>query len=365
MQTSRPAVASGPRQRLEAIVVRGPLRRHGSRLTLALAAALVAVLLLVHWAAVVVLAGQPGPVHHLGYPPILLAAYLFGLRGALLALVVPALVSGPIPVLVEPDPANWAVDEAATLRVFVYLLVALITGVLFDRLRSALDGWRTTAVRVIEREREGMVALARGAEAKDTDTGDHIVRVRHVSERLALAAGMDPEVAADLGWAAMLHDIGKLRVPDALLRKPGPLDSEEQAIVRMHTVWGAEILAEGDAFTNARTVARSHHEDFDGSGYPDGLRAEAIPLPARIVRIADAFDAMTHTRRYQPARGLERAMEELWRCAGHQFDPELVYLFLDLLEHGAPVPRSSRDRFPDVVSSPLKASMRNGQWLAR
>ena len=335
MTTPRPADAPRLRQRLEVISARGRLRRHETRLTLAGAFALVVSLLVLHWAAAMAVGGAPGPIHHLGYPPILLAAYLFGLRGALLVAVVAAAVSGPAPILVRPDPASWAGDESALLRVLAFLLVALITGIAFDHLRSALDAWRTTAIQVAEREEAGMVALARGAEAKDTDTGDHIARVRQVTERLALGAGMDRATAADLGWAAMLHDIGKLHVPDALLGKPGPLTGDEQAIVRMHTIWGAEILAAGEAFATARIVARSHHEDFDGSGYPDGLRGEAIPLAARIVRVADAFDAMTHDRRYQPARGLDWAMEELRHCAGRQFDPDLVRLFLELLETGA------------------------------
>lgn len=347
MDTPLPAVATRLRQRLEAVVAGGRLRRHETALTLATGIALVASLLVLHWATAVAVSAAPGPIHHLAYLPILVAAYLFGLRGALLTALVPALVSGPFPVLVKPDPASWDGHEAAALRVLVFLLVALITGVLFDHLRSALDGWRATALRVSAREREGMVALARGAEAKDTDTGEHIARVASVTERLALATTMDRDEAAGLGWAAMLHDVGKLHVPDAILTKPGPLTSEEEAIVRRHTVWGAEILAEGEAFATARIVARSHHEDFDGSGYPDGLRGEAIPLAARIVRIADAFDAMTHARIYQPARGLGWAMEELARRAERQFDPELVRLFLDLLEADASL--ASFDGFGPVI----------------
>jgi putative two-component system response regulator len=185
-----------------------------------------------------------------------------------------------------------------------------------------------------------MVALARGAEAKDTDTGDHIRRVQAMSERLALAASMDPAAAEALGWAAMLHDVGKLHVPDRILQKAGPLTDAERAVIRMHPIWGAEILAEGEGFEVARRVARWHHEDFDGSGYPDGLRGERIPLEARIVRVADAVDAMTHRRPYQEARSLGWALDELQRCAGRQFDPDLVRLFRDIVAADAELVRS-------------------------
>jgi hypothetical protein len=317
-------------QRLGEVLRRGYLRQHETPLALTAAAGAVLVLLLIHWAAVSSAAGTQGPVHHLAYPAILLAAYLFGLKGALVVTTVPILVSGPFPVLVMA-PASWTWDGGALLRAFIFLTVAVVTGILFDHLRTALDGWRTTAVRVAEREREGMIALARGAEAKDTDTGDHILRVQSLSERLALASGMGQVEAEALGWAAMLHDIGKLRVPDYILTKPAPLTPDEEAIVRLHTIWGERILADGDGYQVARRVVRWHHENFDGSGYPDGLRRDRIPHEARIVRIADAFDAMTHGRRYQAARDLEWAADELTRWAGRQFDPELVRVFLDVL----------------------------------
>ena len=342
-----PAITDGSiGQRLVALVRRGYFRHHETRLALAAGLGSVTVLVLVHWAAVAERAGAAGPVHHLAYLPILLAAYLFGVRGALLVVIVPVLVSGPFPLLVKPDPETWAGDEGAVLRAGVFVLIAIVTGALFDRMRLALDGWRTTAIHVAQREREGMMALARGAEAKDTDTGDHIRRVQGLSERLALATGMGLDDAAAIGWAAMLHDIGKLRVPDHILLKPGRLTPDEEAIVRMHTVWGERILAEGRGYATARHVARWHHENFDGSGYPDGLSRGQIPLAARIVRIADAFDALTHARRYQPARDLDATVAELTRCAGRQFDPELQRMFVDLLD--ASPAFADGDEIPDV-----------------
>jgi putative nucleotidyltransferase with HDIG domain len=272
--------------------------------------------------------GSPNPLNHLGYLPIVLAAFLFGWRGGLAAAGYVALLLGPLPTvaglaggLEQPD--AWAI-RAAT-----FVVVGGLTGYLFDHARLAMLGWRSAAVEIAQRQRDGMVALARGAEAKDTDTGDHVVRVQLLAEELARATGLDPERAADIGWSAMLHDVGKLHVPDRILLKPGPLTADEWEIMRRHPVWGAEILAQGDGFEVARRIARWHHENVDGSGYPDGLRGERIPLEARIVRIADAFDAITHPRPYQAARSVEWALEELARYAGSQFDPELAALFID------------------------------------
>jgi putative nucleotidyltransferase with HDIG domain len=276
--------------------------------------------------------GSPNPLNHLGYLPIVLAAYLFGWRGGLLVAAYVGCLLGPFPTLANlggsPEgPDAWAIRGAT------FALVGGLTGYLFDHARGAMLGWKSAAVEIAQRQRDGMVALARGAEAKDTDTGDHVVRVQLVAEELARAAGIDADRAADIGWSAMLHDVGKLHVPDRILLKPGPLSADEWVIMRRHPVWGAEILAQGEGFEVARRIARWHHENIDGSGYPDGLRGERIPLEARIVRIADAYDAMTHHRPYKPARATEWALEELARCAGTQFDPELARLFIDLVRN--------------------------------
>jgi HD domain-containing protein len=272
--------------------------------------------------------GSPNPLNHLGYLPIVLAAFLFGWRGGLLTAVYVGFVLGPLPTLAGSTDGIEKLDAWA-IRGATFALVGGVTGYLFDRSRAALVGWRTAAVEIAQRQRDGMLALARGAEAKDSDTGDHVVRVQLLAEDLALATGVEAERAADIGWSAMLHDVGKLHVPDRILLKPGPLTGPEWEIMRRHPIWGAEILAQGEGFEVARRIARWHHENVDGSGYPDGLRGDRIPLEARIVRIADAFDAMTNARPYKPARAIEWALEELARYAGTQFDPELARLFID------------------------------------
>jgi putative nucleotidyltransferase with HDIG domain len=272
--------------------------------------------------------GSPNALNNLGYVSITLAGYRFGVKGGAPAGLLYGLLSGPAAFLVglaatEP-PSSW------TVRLAVYVGVGLLIGGLTDKLRTSLAVARAARDHVTRTETDSMLALARGAEAKDTDTGEHIRRVQLASESLARSIGRPEPEVLQIGWAAMLHDIGKLHVPDRILRKPGPLDAEEEAIIRRHPVWGAEILGGAGGFALATKIARWHHEDFDGSGYPDGLRGDAIPFEARIVRVADAFDAMTNDRPYRSAMTLEAALEQLDRFAGRQFDPELVRLMIEL-----------------------------------
>ncbi len=297
--------------------------------TLAVRWSAVGVLIAVAFVAVRVTGGSPNPLNHLGYMSIVLTAYLFGWRGSLFTAAIVTVVLGPLANVLDLSGGVENVEAWAARGVF-FVGVGVLVGALFDRTRGAEDRWRGLALKVIDREREGMTALARGLAAKDGHTGDHVTRVQSLSEELALAAGFSAADAHDVGWSAMLHDVGKLHVPDSILLKPSPLTSAEWEIVRQHPIWGEEILAQGEGFELARRIARWHHENFDGSGYPDGLRYDAIPLEARLVRIIDAFDAMTHTRPYHAARTFEYAIEELRHCAGRQFDPDLVELFLDL-----------------------------------
>ncbi len=319
-----------PRREL-ARVLAGAERVRQPRFLPVLIAALVPVTGLLAFAAVRLSGGSPNPLNHLGYLPILIAAFAFGWRGATLVAVAIGALLGPM--------AAWlglsgGVEDVGAwmIRAVMFAGVALITGWLFDQSRRSMLGWRTAAVEIAQRERDGMVALARGAEAKDSDTGDHIVRVQLLSQELATAASLSIEEAADIGWSAMLHDVGKLHIPDSILLKPGPLAPDEWAVMRQHPIYGERILETGKGFETARVIARWHHENVDGTGYPDGLKGERIPFPARIVRIADSFDAMTRKRPYKPARSVEWAVAELERFAGTHFDPELLRLFLDLLQ---------------------------------
>jgi putative two-component system response regulator len=172
------------------------------------------------------------------------------------------------------------------------------------------------------------------AEYRDDETNRHTERVAQASGLLAVALGFDAEFVWTLMQAAPLHDVGKIGVPDRLLLKPGPLTEEERAEMQAHTSIGASILGESEfsVLRLARDIALTHHERWDGQGYPAGLRGERIPITGRIVAVTDAFDAMTHQRPYKDALSIAVALEELRRCSGSQFDPRVVKAFLTL-EH--------------------------------
>ncbi len=175
-------------------------------------------------------------------------------------------------------------------------------------------------------------------------------RCRDLAGELAAEAGLSVSEVGEVVWSAMLHDIGKLYIPDRVLLKPGVLDEEEWRLMRMHPIRGAELLEHGQSLAAARNIARWHHENLDGSGYPDGLRGSAIPLEARIVRMVDAWDAMTNDRPYRAAMSAERALEELRRYSGSAFDPELVELFTRLALDCLCSCRGDRPRLPQVLA---------------
>ncbi|MGZ8593371.1 MAG: HD-GYP domain-containing protein [Actinomycetota bacterium] len=180
-----------------------------------------------------------------------------------------------------------------------------------------------------------MKALAQVLEAKDLTTRGHLDRTQAYG--LALAKRIDPSLVESptLGYGFFLHDIGKVGVPEHILCKRGPLDGSEWDVMRRHPSVGAQIVAPiaflGD---DVGALIRHHHERFDGTGYPDRLRGEAIPLPARIFSVADSFDAMTSDRPYRGSMGIERALAEVRDGAGSQFDPEVVRVFVQMVEEG-------------------------------
>ena len=189
-----------------------------------------------------------------------------------------------------------------------------------------MEELRETRLQIVQR-------LGRAAEYKDNETGMHVIRMSHFSKLLALAAGCSPAWAEDLLNAAPMHDVGKIGIPDAVLRKPGPLDADEWATMRRHPEIGAEIIGEhpSGVLQLAREIALAHHEKWDGSGYPRGLAGEAIPLSARIVAIADVFDALTTRRPYKEPWPVQDALDHIAAQAGKHFDPALVALFAPLL----------------------------------
>lgn len=189
-----------------------------------------------------------------------------------------------------------------------------------------LDELKRTRLQIVQR-------LGMAAEYKDNETGLHVIRMSHFARVLARAAGFSEAAADELLNAAPMHDVGKIGIPDAVLRKPGKLDSEEWAIMRGHVEIGARIIGEhaSGLLKTAQIIALTHHEKWDGSGYPSGLTGEAIPIEGRIVAIADVFDALTSVRPYKTAWSIEDAVALLREESGRHFDPQLVELFIEQL----------------------------------
>jgi hypothetical protein len=299
----------------------------------AMTALAIASLTLLTFTAVRMTGGAPSALMELGYAPVALAAYAFGWRGGLAIGVVVGAVLGPVPALLGfqgvEGPGEWLI------RVTAFAGVGTLIGTMLGR--TAVDAGEVHArlAEVESRERQSMLALATAAESRDTDGGEHVRRIEVTSRKLAERTGMSEREALEVGTAAAFHDIGKLRVPERILLKPDALDPDEWTVVRLHPIWSEQALSAGSHLALAREVARWHHENWDGTGYPDGLYGDRIPLAARIVRIADAFDAMTNRRPYQQSISFEAALEEIQGSAGQDYDPELVNQFVELVRTDA------------------------------
>jgi PAS domain S-box-containing protein/putative nucleotidyltransferase with HDIG domain len=179
-----------------------------------------------------------------------------------------------------------------------------------------------------------VIMLAAVAEAHDRTTGEHLRSVRAITEALAQQLGYSEEDAAQIGLAAVLHDIGKIRVPEAILTRASSLGPEQWDVMKQHTVWGMDFLATRDRFLLAAQVARSHHERWDGGGYPDGLAGTQIPEEVAIVTVADSFDAMISQRPYRQPWPVQRAIAEIKSCSGSQFSPRVAEALIHLYETG-------------------------------
>ncbi|MFP4329611.1 MAG: HD domain-containing phosphohydrolase [Spirochaetaceae bacterium] len=191
--------------------------------------------------------------------------------------------------------------------------------------------------------------LARAAEFKDEDTGTHIRRVSLYAAALAQELGESQELVEQLRSAAAMHDVGKIGIPETILLKPGKLDPGEWEIMKRHTLFGAKILDGSDypLVSMAATIARSHHEKWDGSGYPDGLAGEAIPRVARIAAVADVFDALTSTRPYKDPFDMAAAVTILNEERERHFDPEVLDAFLGIMPQVCAI----KDEHPEISMS--------------
>jgi len=202
---------------------------------------------------------------------------------------------------------------------------------------------------------ELVMRLSKAAEYRDPETGAHIERMARFSALIARGLGLPAERVERLELAAPMHDVGKVGIPDMILLKPDRLTETEFTIMKQHAMFGWDILKDSPSrlVRLASEIARSHHEKFDGSGYPQGLAGEAIPLEGRIVAVADVFDALTSTRPYKQAWSVDKAIAFLREQSSHHFDPACVDAFLDQIDGVQTIMEEFRDRNEHAPAHPL------------
>lgn len=266
--------------------------------------------------------------------------------------------TSPIPVIFVTALADVA-DEHAGLELGAvdYITKPFNPHIVQARVRTHLSLVR--ADEVLKTRLHIVQCLGRAAEFKDNETGKHVIRMSHYAQIVALTLGYSEQTAQELLHAAPMHDIGKIGIPDAILSKPGRLTPEEWVIMRQHTVIGARILGEHPSgmLKMAATIALNHHEKWDGSGYPNGLAGEEIPVMARLVAIADVFDALTSVRPYKRAWSVDDAVAFMRDESGRHFDPEVVTAFLDSLPRILAVKDQWADTEADLMGAADKASV--------
>jgi hypothetical protein len=287
-----------------------------------------------------------------------------------LALVVAAWLSADAVVSFELG-ALWRVSwwdyHAYLLAGFAAAAFAVLTQ--YRRTRSVVDAVSTISA-IDESERiaraypEALTALTGAVEAKDRYTHGHSSRVADLAVRMGHRIGLGPDALRQLAHGALLHDVGKIGVPDGILNKPDSLTPEEWEWIKAHPVVGWEMASRAPSLRGTLSVVRHHHERWDGTGYPDGLAAREIPAPARIVAVADVWDALTSDRAYRPAWPAERAVEHLVTARESLFDPLCVDAFLDLMsERGLGTAGSSMD--PDALAALAEACHPDNRRTAR
>jgi putative two-component system response regulator len=234
-------------------------------------------------------------------------------------------------------------NEEVVARVRTHLQLNDYQHNLEKRIEEGLAEIRKLNEELEETQDEMIRTLGALMEKRDDETGQHVVRVAEFSKRLAELYGLDEETVKLIYKAAPLHDAGKVAIPDAILNKPGAFTPEEWEIMKTHSMKGYEIFKDSTRpiLKMAATIAKEHHEQWDGHGYPDGLKGEAISIAGRIVFLADVFDALSHKRVYKEAWSLEKVRNFIVEQRGKMFDPRLVDLFLDHFDEFVAI----RDRF--------------------
>lgn len=290
----------------------------------------IAVGLALTWVVVYLTNGTTNAFTHAMYLPVIVASLKFGLLGGVVTALAAGVLMGPL-MLLDVELGTAQPVENMLYRAAFFLIVSVTT--------AAIAGSRQRRHRELDESRRKLAELAarnlslfaKLVAERDEQTGDHCERVAHNTVVLAHAFGVEGDDLTVLYWAGLLHDLGKLGVPEAILRKAGPLTDQEFEVVKRHPAFGEEILLDiSDAFSTIAVGVRSHHERWDGSGYPDGLKGEAIPLAGRILALVDVFEAVTSNRPYRGPMEVTEALDLIQAGSGTHFDPTLVRLFLRL-----------------------------------
>jgi putative nucleotidyltransferase with HDIG domain len=261
--------------------------------------------------------------------------------------VVVIVMTGESTVALVVDALNRGAHGFIT-KPFRMATLALRIGETVERHRLLEENLRLRLVAPMLEETVGVLAAA--IDARDRVTGSHAMRLPKMAETLARAVGLDDEAVDVIRRGALLHDVGKIGIPDRILLKVGALTDEEMGQMRRHPVLGAALVSQVPGLRSSMPIIRHHHERWDGGGYPDKLAGEAIPLGARILSIVDTYDAITSPRRYRAPQSPAAACAELRECAGKQFDPRLVELFLEVC-----VPPEWSTEIVDVTPSELSS----------
>jgi putative nucleotidyltransferase with HDIG domain len=270
-----------------------------------------------------------GPAAHLMYLPVLAGAVLFGATGGAVSGLAAGLIAGPWFIGVDSAGPGWL------LRLAIFVLVGGLVGGIKSLLQARLGQVERLVTILTETQAKTLSTFASTIELRDKFTGGHSHRVARNARAVALAMGLDEETIRGTYWAGLLHDLGKVAVPERILLKPGPLTPDEIAVMKRHSAIGAELLEA--VSTDFRPIAegvRAHHERWDGTGYPSGRAGPAIPLTGRILGTVDVFEALTCIRPYRGPEDPEEALAYLRANAGTHFDPAVVEVFEELLFRG-------------------------------
>lgn len=299
-------------------------KQNGSQNKVIILAALVGIIALLHY----VTPTEPHNYHKIHIvlrklyflPPVVAAAW-FGLRGAV---ITTSAVSVLFLLHAFLDwPGNYMEQANQLGELAGFWVVGIIPGWLFDRQRSLL-------MDIANANEETLLGLVSALDLREHNTGQHSQRVREYTELIATRLGVDKKSRREIGFGALLHDVGKIAVPDQILLKPGTLTDQELVEMRKHPEAGFRIVKRISFLKEAAEIVHSHHERYDGKGYPRGLKGEDIPFGARMFMVADVYDALTSERPYHRPTSYEEAAEEIRRMSGSHFDPVVVGTFLSL-----------------------------------